>query len=86
MKSIKNRKAEHEYFIVQTLEVGIVLTGTEIKSVRAGKLNFKDSYAKLENGECWLMNFHISLSSINSNSIGYSSGITDFHTFSISDS
>ncbi len=60
MKSIKNRKAEHEYFIVQTLEVGIVLTGTEIKSVRAGKLNFKDSYAKLENGECWLMNFHIS--------------------------
>lgn len=60
MKSIKNRKAEHEYYIVQTLEVGIVLTGTEIKSIRAGKLNFKDSYAKIENGECWLMNFHIS--------------------------
>lgn len=60
MKSIKNRKAEHEYFIIQSLEVGIVLTGTEIKSVRAGKINFKDSYAKIENGECWLINFHIS--------------------------
>lgn len=52
MKSIKNRKAEHEYFIVQSLEVGIVLTGTEIKSVRAGKINFKDSYARIENNEC----------------------------------
>jgi SsrA-binding protein len=60
MKSIKNRKAEHEYYIVQTLEAGIVLTGTEIKSIRAGKVNFKDSYAKVENGECWLMNLHIS--------------------------
>jgi SsrA-binding protein len=60
MKSIKNRKAEHEYFIIQTFEAGIVLTGTEIKSVRAGKLNFKDSYAKIENNECWLLNFHIS--------------------------
>jgi SsrA-binding protein len=60
MKSIKNRKAEHEYYIVQTLEAGIVLTGTEIKSIRAGKVNFKDSYAKIENGECWLMNLHIS--------------------------
>jgi SsrA-binding protein len=60
MKSIKNRKAEHEYYIIQTLEAGIVLTGTEIKSVRAGKLNFKDSYAKIENNECWLLNFHIS--------------------------
>jgi SsrA-binding protein len=60
MKSIKNRKAEHEYYIIQTLEAGIVLTGTEIKSIRAGKVNFKDSYAKIENGECWLMNLHIS--------------------------
>ena len=60
MKSIKNRKAEHEYYIVQTLEVGIVLVGSEIKSIRAGKVNFKDSYAKIENGECWLLNFHIS--------------------------
>jgi SsrA-binding protein len=60
MKSIKNRKAEHEYYIIQTMEAGIVLTGTEIKSIRAGKINFKDSYAKIENGECWLMNLHIS--------------------------
>jgi len=60
MKSIKNRKVEHEYHIIQTLEVGIVLLGTEIKSIRAGKVNFKDSYAKIENGECWLLNMHIS--------------------------
>lgn len=60
MKSIKNRKAEHEYFIIQTLEAGIVLRGTEIKSIRAGHVNFKDSYAKVENGECWLLNMHIS--------------------------
>jgi SsrA-binding protein len=60
MKSIKNRKAEHEYYIIQALEAGIVLVGSEIKSIRAGKVNFKDSYAKIENGEVWLMNFHIS--------------------------
>jgi len=60
MKSIKNRKAEHDYFIISTLEAGIALTGTEIKSIRAGKVNFKDSYAKLDNGEVWLMNLHIS--------------------------
>jgi len=60
MKLIKNRKAEHDYFIIQTLEAGIVLTGTEIKSIRAGKVNFKDSYGKIENGEVWLMNLHIS--------------------------
>ena len=60
MKSIKNRKAEHEYYILQTLEAGIVLTGTEIKSIRAAKVSFKDSYARIENGECWLLNLHIS--------------------------
>ncbi|PKN74920.1 MAG: SsrA-binding protein [Candidatus Cloacimonetes bacterium HGW-Cloacimonetes-2] len=60
MKSFKNRKASHDYFIVQKIEAGIVLKGTEIKSIRAGKLNFKDSYAKIEHGECWLFNFHIS--------------------------
>ncbi len=60
MRAIKNRKAEHEFYIIQSLEVGIVLTGSEIKSIRAGKINFKDSYAKIENNECWLMNFHIS--------------------------
>jgi len=60
MKSIKNRKALHEYHILQHFEAGISLTGTEIKSIRAGQINFKDSYAKISDGECWLMNFHIS--------------------------
>ncbi|CAO81612.1 MAG: SsrA-binding protein SmpB [Candidatus Cloacimonadota bacterium] len=60
MKTIKNRRAEHDYFIIQTLEAGIALKGTEIKSIRAGKVNFKDSYAKIEDGECWLHNLHIS--------------------------
>nr|WP_321499581.1 SsrA-binding protein SmpB [uncultured Dethiosulfovibrio sp.] len=56
----QNRKARHDYFILDTYECGIVLSGTEIKSVRAGKVNLKDGYAKLEKGELWLMNVHIS--------------------------
>ena len=56
----QNRKARHDYFIVDTLECGIVLTGTEIKSVRAGNMNLKDSYASVENGELWLIGMHIS--------------------------
>lgn len=60
MLSIKNRKALHEYFVIQKFEAGIALVGTEIKSIRAGKLNFKDSYAKVDKGECWLMTLHIS--------------------------
>ncbi len=60
MKSIKNRRASHEYYIVQSYEAGIALQGTEIKSIRAGKVNFKDSFAKVERGECWLHNLHIS--------------------------
>lgn len=60
MISIKNRKALHEYFVIQKFEAGIALVGTEIKSIRAGKLNFKDSYAKVDKGECWLMNLHVS--------------------------
>lgn len=56
----QNRKARHDYFILDTFECGIVLTGTEIKSVRAGNLNLKDSYASLENGELWLLGVHIS--------------------------
>ena len=56
----QNRKARHDYFILDTLECGIVLTGTEIKSVRAGNLNLKDSYASVENGELWLVGVHIS--------------------------
>ena len=46
----QNRKARHDYFIIDSLECGIVLTGTEIKSVRAGNLNLKDSYASIEKG------------------------------------
>jgi SsrA-binding protein len=56
----QNRKARHDYFILDTLECGIVLTGTEIKSVRAGNLNLKDSYASIEKGELWLVGMHVS--------------------------
>ena len=54
-----NRKAYHEYFIEDTFEAGIVLTGTEIKSVRAGQVNLRDSYAVINDGELWMMNAHI---------------------------
>lgn len=60
MKSITNRRALHEYYIVQKFEAGISLKGTEIKSIRSGMINFKDSFARIKDGECWLMNFHIS--------------------------
>ena len=55
-----NRKATHEYLILQTFEAGIVLVGTEVKSLRQGKANLVDGYAKIENGEVWLVNAHIS--------------------------
>ena len=55
-----NRKARHEYAILQTFEAGIVLVGTEVKSLRQGKANLVDGYAKIENGEVWLVNAHIS--------------------------
>ena len=54
-----NRKAYHDYHIEETHETGVVLTGTEIKSVRAGSVNLRDSYAQVRNGELWLMNVHI---------------------------
>lgn len=54
-----NRKARHNYFITDTFEAGIVLTGTEIKSVRAGKANLSDAYARVEKGEAWLVGAHI---------------------------
>jgi SsrA-binding protein len=54
-----NRKARHDYFIDETYEVGIVLTGTEIKSVRAGRVNLRDSYVQVQNGELWLIDTHI---------------------------
>jgi len=56
----QNKKARHDYFIEQTLEAGIVLSGTEVKSVRQGKVNLKDSYAAIENGEVILSGMHIS--------------------------
>jgi SsrA-binding protein len=56
----ENRKAYHDYFIEERVEAGIILTGTEIKSVRHGRVNLKDSYARLENGELWLYQMHIS--------------------------
>ncbi len=54
-----NRKARHDYFIDETYETGIVLTGTEIKSVRDGRVNLRDSYAQVKNGELWLIDTHI---------------------------
>ncbi len=54
-----NRKAYHDYFIEETLEAGLVLTGTEIKSVRGGRVNLRDSYVRIERGEAWLLNVHI---------------------------
>lgn len=55
-----NKKARHDYFIEETYEAGIVLTGTEIKSVRLGKVSIKESYAKIENGEVMLLGMNIS--------------------------
>jgi SsrA-binding protein len=55
-----NRRALHEYLILEELEVGIALTGTEIKSVRAGRVNLREAYARVEGGELWLYNAHIS--------------------------
>lgn len=55
-----NRKARHDYDIDETLETGIVLRGTEIKSLRAGKANIAQSYAAIQEGELWLFNAHIS--------------------------
>jgi SsrA-binding protein len=54
-----NRKARHEFTIDETFEAGIVLTGTEIKSIRAGKANLSDAYARIEHGEAWLIGAHI---------------------------
>ncbi len=56
----KNRKARHDYHIEETYEAGIVLTGTEVKSVRNSRVNLKDSFARVEGGELFLHNMHIS--------------------------
>jgi SsrA-binding protein len=55
-----NRQAYHHYHILETFEAGIVLQGTEVKSIREGKVNLKDSYGLVKNGEVWLLNCHIS--------------------------
>ena len=56
----ENRKARHDYIIAESFETGIVLTGTEVKSMRGGRINLKDSYAQIENGEIFLHGMHIS--------------------------
>jgi len=55
-----NRQAFHNYEIIETFEAGIALQGTEVKSIREGKVNLKDSYGLVKNGEVWLLNCHIS--------------------------
>lgn len=56
----QNRKAFHDFFIEETFEAGIALTGTEIKSIRKGSVSMRDAYAQIENGEVWLHNMHVS--------------------------
>jgi SsrA-binding protein len=57
---VDNRKAFHDYEILETVEAGLVLTGTEIKSLRGGKGNLRDSYARIDHGEVWIHSMHIS--------------------------
>ncbi len=54
-----NRKALHDYHILETFEAGVVLLGTEVKSIREGSTSLRDSYARLDKGEVWLLNLHI---------------------------
>ncbi len=56
----QNKKARFDYFLVDEMEAGVVLMGTEVKSLRLGRANLKDSYAKIKNGEVWVHNLHIS--------------------------
>jgi SsrA-binding protein len=56
----QNKKAFHDYFIEETYEAGLVLQGTEIKSIRAGRVNLKDAYARIQNGEIWIFGMHVS--------------------------
>ena len=55
----RNKKASHDYFILDTYECGMVLTGTEIKSVRAAKVSIQDAYCQVKNNELWVVNMHI---------------------------
>lgn len=56
----QNRKARHDYAVLDTIEAGMVLKGTEIKAIRAGRINLKDGFARVRNGEVYLHNVHIS--------------------------
>jgi SsrA-binding protein len=56
----ENRKARHDYHVLETWEAGVALLGTEVKAIREGRLNLRDSYARVENEEVWMMNVHIS--------------------------
>ena len=56
---IENRRARHEYHILETWEAGIALQGTEVKSLRAGKANLQDAFGRVENGEVFIYNMHI---------------------------
>jgi SsrA-binding protein len=56
----ENRKAFHDYSILETFEAGVALTGTEVKSIREGRVNLRDSFARIENGEVFLYNVHVS--------------------------
>ncbi len=55
-----NRQARHDYFIVETFEAGLALTGTEIKSIRAGRLQLREAHARIEHDEAWLLGMHVS--------------------------
>ncbi|HOB25683.1 MAG TPA: SsrA-binding protein SmpB [Bacilli bacterium] len=59
MIELKNKKAYFDYFIIKEVECGIVLTGTEIKSIRNGSANLKDTYARIKNGEVYILNMYI---------------------------
>jgi len=56
----ENRKARHDYHILETWETGVALLGTEVKAIREGRVNLRDSYARADEGEIWMMNVHIS--------------------------
>jgi SsrA-binding protein len=58
--AVQNRKARHEFHILETWEAGLVLQGTEVKSLRLGKANLQDAFARVDRGELWLYNLHIS--------------------------
>jgi SsrA-binding protein len=56
----ENRKARHDYHVLETWEAGVALLGTEVKAIREGRVNLRDSYARVDNGEIWMLNVHIS--------------------------